>query len=71
MADDVWPPSETVRILVRPEPTDMRKRINGLAIVIEQELELNPLEDGVVFLFCNRQRRILKALLGPDGVLPR
>ena len=56
------PRSETVRILVRPGVTDMRKRINGLAVVVEQELELNSLQDGVVFLFCNRQRRILKAL---------
>ncbi len=56
------PRSERVRILVRPGVTDMRKRINGLAVVVEQELELNQLEDGVVFLICNRQRRILKAL---------
>ncbi|MCF7929047.1 MAG: IS66 family insertion sequence element accessory protein TnpB [Spirochaetales bacterium] len=40
----------------------MRKAVNGLSVLVEQELELNPFEDGAVFLFCNRQRRILKAL---------
>lgn len=49
------------RIYVRPGATDMRKAINGLAILVEQELELNPFEHAV-FLFCNRQKRILKAL---------
>lgn len=56
------PRSESTRILVRPGVTDMRKSINGLSILVEQELELNLFEDGAVFLFCNRQRRILKAL---------
>ena len=35
--------------------------INSLAILVEQGLELNPFEHAV-FLFCNRQKRILKAL---------
>jgi transposase len=56
------PRSQSVRILVRPGVTDMRKSINGLSVLVEQEMELNPLEDGAVFLFCNRQRRIMKAL---------
>jgi len=36
--------------------------INGLSVLVEQEMELNPFEDDAVFLFCNRQRRIMKAL---------
>lgn len=56
------PRSDSVRIMVRPGVTDMRKAINGLSVFVEQELSMSPLEDGVVFLFCNRERRILKAL---------
>jgi len=50
-----------VTIYVRPGATDMRKQANGLAIIAEQRMEKNPLS-GALFLFCNRQRRILKAL---------
>lgn len=56
------PRAQSPRIMVRPGVTDMRKAINGLSILVEEELELDPFEDGTVFLFCNRQRRILKAL---------
>ena len=38
--------------------TDVRKVINGLAVFVEQELSMNLLEVGTVFLFCNRQRGI-------------
>ena len=49
------------RVFVRPGPTDMRKQINGLAVVAEQQMDRDPFESAL-FLFCNRQRRILKAL---------
>lgn len=49
------------RIFVRPGPTDMRKQINGLAMIVEQQMDTNPF-DPALFLFCNRERRILKAL---------
>ena len=48
-------------VYVRPGLTDMRKQINGLAIIAEEEMRLDPL-GGSLFLFCNRDRRILKAL---------
>ena len=51
-----------VEIYVRPGATDMRKAINGLSIIVAEEMELDPLS-GMVFLFCNRYRRIMKALL--------
>lgn len=56
------PKGDSVRLFVRPGACDMRKQINGLAVLVEQELERNPLEEGSLFLFCNRERRILKAL---------
>jgi transposase len=49
------------RIFVKPGATDMRKAINGLALIVEQELELDPFS-AALFLFCNRERRIMKAL---------
>lgn len=54
-------PSPTARVFVRPGPTDLRKQVEGLAVLVEQELALSPFQDAV-FLFCNRERRILKAL---------
>ncbi len=49
------------RIFVRPGPTDLRKQINGLALIVEQQMGASPF-DPALFLFCNRERRILKAL---------
>ena len=49
------------RIFVRPGATDMRNQINGLALIVEQQMGVSPF-DPALFLFCNRQRRILKAL---------
>ena len=52
---------EKVSIYVRPGKTDMRKQINGLAIVVAEELKLNPFS-GALFLFCNKRRHLLKIL---------
>ena len=41
--------------------TDMRKAINGLSILVEQAMALNPFS-GDLFVFCNRQRSIIKIL---------
>lgn len=43
------------------EPVDFRKQINGLAALIEGELELSPFTDAL-FVFINRRRTGLKAL---------
>jgi transposase len=49
------------RVFVRPGFTDMRKQINGLALIAEQVMECKVFEPSL-FLFCNAERRILKAL---------
>ena len=49
------------RIFVRPGQTDMRKQINGLALIVEQQMGSKVFEPAL-FLFCNGERRILKAL---------
>jgi transposase len=41
--------------------TDMRKAINGLSIMVEQDMSLNPFS-GDLFVFCNRARTIIKIL---------
>jgi transposase len=56
------PRGEAVEVFVRPGPTDMRKAINGLATMVEQELKLDPLSEQALYLFCNKERRIMKAL---------
>ena len=52
---------ERIKIYVKPWAADMRKQINGLAIVAEEEMELDVFS-GSMFIFCNRPRKILKAL---------
>lgn len=52
---------DKVRIFVRPNFTDMRKQINGLAIIVQELIEEDPFS-GNLFLFCNKSRNILKVL---------
>ena len=49
------------RIFIRPGYTDLRKATNGLAVMVEQQMAGEPFS-GNVYLFCNRERRLLKAL---------
>lgn len=41
--------------------TDMRKGTNGLTAIVEHSFQLN-LFDGALFVFCNRQRDLLKII---------
>ena len=50
-----------VRIYIKPGATDMRKQINGLSIIVEEELKMDIFR-GNMYMFCNRNRRILKIL---------
>ena len=49
------------RVYVAVGSTDMRKSINGLSILVEQAMDLNPFS-GDLFVFCNRLRTIVKIL---------
>lgn len=55
------PDLSTLRIFVRPGTTDLRKAANGLAILAEQRMGHNPFGKHL-FLFCNAERKLLKAL---------
>lgn len=51
---------ERVRIYLRPGRTDMRKAINGLSQMVEQEMDMASM-NGDLFLFSNG-KRLLKIL---------
>ncbi len=52
---------EGVPVFLRTGPTDMRKSINGLAAIIQQDMGKNPFEAGY-YVFCNKTRHLMKLL---------
>ena len=50
-----------VRIFLRPGTTDMRKAANGLTSIVQEEMKQDPFS-GSVYLFCNSERKLLKAV---------
>ena len=49
------------RIFIRPGYTDLRKASNGLTVIVQEEMKEDPFS-GSVYLFCNRERKLLKAV---------
>ncbi len=47
------------QVYLHRDYVDFRKSINGLVLIIEQELSLLPMS-GAVFVFCNRKRDKVK-----------
>lgn len=54
-------PDHDCQVYLYAEPVDMRKSIDGLAALVEREMQLNPMIDAV-FVFCNRDRDKIKLL---------
>ena len=54
-------PSSHAQVYLAIGVTDMRKQINGLSILVEQSLSMNPFS-GDLFVFCNRRRNMIKIL---------
>jgi len=52
---------EKTRVFIKPGFTDLRKASNGLTVIIQEEMKKNPFSDSM-YLFCNRNRRLLKAV---------
>ena len=52
---------DTPKIYLHKQPVDFRKSINGLSLLVEQEMQHSPFS-GALFVFYNRQRTRLKVL---------
>jgi len=50
-----------VRIYIRPGKTDMRKAVNGLTVIVQDAMELDPFS-GSVYVFCSGDRKMIKAV---------
>jgi transposase len=57
----MWDNNSGKRVYLAVGTTDMRKQINGLSILVQETMELDPFS-GSVYVFCNRQRSIVKAI---------
>jgi len=50
--------------------TDLRYGVDGLASLVQYQFDLNPFDEGTIFLFCGRKADRIKALLWEgDGFL--
>jgi transposase len=50
-----------VAVYLHREPVDFRKQIDGLAIIVQQSMALDPLQEAL-FVFTNRRRDRIKVL---------
>ena len=50
-----------VKIFIRPGATDLRKAVNGLSVIVQEGMKQDPFS-GSVYLFCNSNRSLLKAV---------
>ena len=55
-------PIDGVQVHLCRDPVDFRKAINGLSILVAEELELDPFSTQI-FAFCNRKRNQIKLLV--------
>ena len=55
-------PIEGVQVHLCREPVDFRKAINGLSVLVAEELDHDPFS-AHVFAFCNRRRDQVKLLV--------
>ena len=60
------PSNDMPKIYLYRDPVDFRKAANGLAAIVERELNHNPF-DGGLYAFTNRRRNKVKCLLWEDN----
>jgi len=53
--------TKTLPVYLHRDPVDFRKAINGLSVIVQEHLLLNPFDDAC-FVFINRYRNRLKIL---------
>ena len=56
----------TTTIFLATAPTDLRKAYDGLAVLVRQSLDQDPLS-GSLYVFCNRRRDRIKILFWEEG----
>lgn len=61
----IFKPGET-KVYIALGATDMRKSINGLSLLVEDQFGLD-LFSGSFFAFCNRKRDLVKILYWADN----
>jgi len=49
------------KIFLRPGTTDLRKAVNGLSAIVQDTMQQD-LFNGSVYLFCNHERKLIKAI---------
>jgi len=54
-------PGNDIQVYLYAQPVDMRKAIDGLSALVEQEMGLSPNIEAL-FVFCNRGRDKIKLL---------
>ena len=50
------------RAFIKIGYTDLRRGIDGLAAMIQQEFQMDPFEEGTLFMFCGRRTDRIKIL---------
>jgi transposase len=53
--------SDKMTVYLHRQPVDFRKAINGLSVIVQDEMGLSPF-DPAIFVFCNKRRSQLKVL---------
>ena len=54
-------PTGNVGVYLHRQPVDFRKAINGLALIVQDELQLDPYSEAL-FVFINKARNRIKLL---------
>ena len=49
------------KIYLIPEPVDFRKSVDGLTVIIQEVLKMDPMEKAC-FMFCNKQHDKIKII---------
>ena len=58
----IRPSNSALKVYLYNQPVDMRKAMNGLATLVEQEMHLSPFSKSI-FVFTNKRRDKLKMLV--------
>jgi|TARA_Y100001954_G_scaffold233303_1_gene286328 transposase len=54
-------PTQEVTVYLHRQPVDFRKAINGLSLIVQENMKLNPYSEAL-FVFINKNRTKLKLL---------